>query len=87
MPDMQEHEREIAAAFGARLKEFRESAGLTMAALGARVEPPMVAPVIARYESGERVPSWTAVVRLSRALGKQPNDFLPALKRKKGAKQ
>jgi len=74
---MSEHDKPMAAAFAARLKEFRTAAGLTMEALGARVEPPMVAPAIARYESGERLPTWAAVVRIAAALEKTPNDFLP----------
>ena len=74
---MDEHEIPIAAAFGAKLKSAREARGLTMAALGALVAPPMLAPAIARYESGERVPTWTAVVRLAAALGLTPDDFLP----------
>jgi transcriptional regulator with XRE-family HTH domain len=74
---MEEYERPIATAFGNKLKAAREAAGLTMAALGAQVMPPMHATAIARYETGARVPTWTAVVRLALALGKTPDHFLP----------
>lgn len=83
---MDAHEQPIAEAFGAKLKAARESAGLTMAALAALVEPAMHAPTIARYETGDRVPSWTAVVRLAKALGKTPDDFLPDAPRSRGRK-
>jgi transcriptional regulator with XRE-family HTH domain len=66
---MDDYEKPIAAVFAARLKALRTAAGWTMAQLGSSVEPPMSAPAIARYESGERVPTWSAVVRLARVLG------------------
>ena len=72
---MDEHEKPIAAAFAARLKTLRSAAGWTMAELGERVEPPILAPAVARYESGDRVPRWSAVVRLARALGVSVAEF------------
>lgn len=78
---MEPHDKPIAAAFAARLKELRDAAGLTMAELGAKVGPPMLAPAIARYETGDRLPSWGAVVRLAQALGVTPDAFLPAKKK------
>lgn len=74
---MHEHEKPVAAAFAAKLKELRTAAGLTMVALGKLCDPPMHAPAVARYEAGRRPPTWEAVVRLSRALGVTPDVFAP----------
>lgn len=77
IPDMQEHEKPFALAFSQKLRAARTAEELSMAALAQKVEPPMTAPAIARYESGERVPTWTAVIRLATALGRTPDYFLP----------
>ncbi|HJZ53978.1 MAG TPA: helix-turn-helix transcriptional regulator [Gemmataceae bacterium] len=83
---MDPRDEPIAAAFAAMLKKLRTAAGLTMAELGERVSPSMLAQAIARYESGKRLPSWGAVVRLARALGVTPDAFLPGnAKRSSGA--
>jgi transcriptional regulator with XRE-family HTH domain len=80
---MEPHDEPIAAAFAAKLKELRDRAGLTMAGLGARCDPPILAPAIARYETGARLPSWGVVVRLAVALGKSTDEFRPAVTRAK----
>lgn len=74
---MEDHDRPVAVAFAAKLKELRLAAGLTMAELGAAVEPTMHASAVARYEAGERLPSWGAVVRLAAALDVTPGVFGP----------
>jgi transcriptional regulator with XRE-family HTH domain len=84
---MEEHEGPIAGAFAAKLKELRLAAGLTMAELGARCAPPMVAPAVARYESAERIPSWSAVVRLALALDVPTDVFRPLVAPKKKVKK
>lgn len=54
------------AAFGARLKELRENAGLSQGELAERAGIHRVQ--VNRLESGERSPNWTTVLALARAL-------------------
>lgn len=65
---------ETNAAFGARLRALRTAAEMTQAALAEAVG--LTANSLARLERGERHPSWDTVVRLAKALGVEPNDFL-----------
>ena len=61
-------------AFGTRLRELRESAGLTQKELGERVG--MAYQNVARLERGDSNPSWERVVELAAALGTTPDAFL-----------
>ncbi len=54
-------------AFGARLRELREAAGLTQEQLAERTGVKRDA--VARWERGNREPSWGNVVSLCEALG------------------
>lgn len=54
-------------AFGRRLRELREAAGLTLAALGERAG--MSYQNVARLERGDRDPTWPTLIRLADALG------------------
>lgn len=59
--------------FGRRLREIRESRGLTQAALGEATG--MKATAIGRLETGDREPAWVTIVRLADALGVKLDDF------------
>lgn len=61
------------------MRDLRQGAGLTLAELGAKVEPPMQVQAVARYEAGGRVPTLALLYRLARALGKTPCELLPDL--------
>ena len=67
----------LALAFGARLRELRVAAGLTQAELGERTDPPMQSQAIARYESGDRAPTFSVLYRLASALRVAPAELLP----------
>ena len=74
---MQPHEEPYAAAFAAKLREFRLAAGMTQTQLGTAVVPPIPTPHVSRYESGKRLPTWEIVIRFAKALGVTPDAFLP----------
>jgi transcriptional regulator with XRE-family HTH domain len=60
--------------FGQRLREIRESRGLTQSALARLLG--MADTAVSRLEAGGRDPSWATVISISRSLGLSPNDFL-----------
>ena len=62
------------AGFGARLRAFREAAGLTQKELAAAAGLGRLS--VIRYEAGETEPSWSVVCRLAEAIGKTPDAFL-----------
>lgn len=64
---------EKAGFFGARLKELRAKAKLTLAALAEKAGVSMDA--IVKWEAGNRKPTWEAAVALSDALGVKLDDF------------
>jgi transcriptional regulator with XRE-family HTH domain len=53
--------------FPGRLRELRESAGLTQHALAEKVGVQRLS--VARWEAGNREPSWSNVLALAAALG------------------
>jgi transcriptional regulator with XRE-family HTH domain len=53
--------------FGARLRQLREAAGLTQAQLAEAVG--LFQPNVARYEAGERMPSYALACLMADALG------------------
>ena len=55
--------------FGKRLRALREAKELSQEALGRLCEPPMSYQEVARFERGDRTPSWETVLRLAKALG------------------
>jgi len=55
--------------FGQRLKLARKKAGLSMKALGERLNPPISAQAISKYEGGKMMPSSSVLVELGKALG------------------
>lgn len=62
------------ASFGAKLREYRDDAGLTQKDLGEAIG---VSPqAIARLEKGESSPSWETAVKLAEALERSLDDFL-----------
>lgn len=65
---------EAVFVFGARLREIRETLGLSDEDL-AKLSGVNRA-VINCYERGDREPSWSRVVVLSNCLGVTPNDFI-----------
>jgi DNA-binding XRE family transcriptional regulator len=65
-----------ALSFPARLRELRETAGLTQGQLAERAGVQRGA--VARWELGTREPSWSNVVALAGALGVDCNAFLEA---------
>jgi transcriptional regulator with XRE-family HTH domain len=56
-----------AEAFGPRLRELREAAGLSQAQLAERAGMHRFG--VAKIERGERVPGWDTVLALGKALG------------------
>ena len=63
--------------FGARLKQLREAAGLTVYALAKRAGLAQIN--IHRIESGERDPAWGTAVKLADALGVSDVICIPSL--------
>jgi transcriptional regulator with XRE-family HTH domain len=62
-----------ALAFGHRLRELRERAGLTQGQLAERAG--MHRQGVAKLELGEREPSWSTLLALARALAVDLNTF------------
>jgi transcriptional regulator with XRE-family HTH domain len=60
-------------AFGDRLKQLRESAGLSQYRLGQ--EAGVTPATISRIEAGLREPGWETVLRLARALNVSVAEF------------
>jgi transcriptional regulator with XRE-family HTH domain len=56
-----------AAAFGGRLRQLREAAGLSQAQLAEKAGMHRFS--VAKIERGERVPGWDTVLALGKALG------------------
>ena len=63
-----------ASHFGARLRELRESSGLTQAQLAERAG--LHPQGVVKLERGEREPAWATVVALAEALGVDCRAFL-----------
>ncbi len=63
--------------FGPRLRALREARGLSQDALGKLCDPPMRYQVLAKFERSEQTPSWATVLKLAKALGIGPEEFLP----------
>ncbi len=63
------------ASYGAKLRQFREDAGLTQEQLAAAIGATWM--TIHRYETDQRLPRWDDVLRIATELGKTPNDFMP----------
>ena len=63
-------------AFGRRLRELREAAGLTQTQLAERAG--MVYQALAKYERGENEPTWPVALRLAEALGVSMDEFKAA---------
>lgn len=55
------------------LRELREKAGLTQQELAERSGIPLG--TLRNHEQGQRLPSWSAVVKLARALGTTTDAF------------
>jgi transcriptional regulator with XRE-family HTH domain len=70
MPD-----KELVPGLAARLKEFREKAGLTLRDAGERAGVHYVS--IARFESEARVPTLGIVYKLAAAYGTTVCELLP----------
>jgi transcriptional regulator with XRE-family HTH domain len=64
--------------FGERLKTLRAAADMTQTELG--VMCGMTYQAIARLERAENEPNWPTVLKLAKALGVEPNDFLNSQK-------
>jgi transcriptional regulator with XRE-family HTH domain len=79
-------DKQLAIAFGAKLRELRLAAGLTQEQLGAATSPSMQSQAIVRYESGDRGPTLAVIYRLAAALKVDPCDLLPTLPAKKKGK-
>ena len=62
------------SGFGAKLQKFRKAAEMTQSELGTACG--MAYQAIARLERGENEPTWPTVIKLAKALGVEPNDFL-----------
>ena len=55
--------------FGQRLKIARKRAGLSLRALASRLDPPVSAQAISKYEGGDMMPSSRILVALCKSLG------------------
>ena len=60
-------------SFGERLKNLRETAGVSQYALAKKSG--VTAQAISKIEQGDRDPSWSTVVKLAHALGISVADF------------
>ena len=67
---------QIVRLFGARLRELRQSRGMTQASLAQHAE--VTTSYIGRLEGGGAAPGIDLVDRLARALGTTVADLLPA---------
>lgn len=63
--------------FGGRLRALRLARGLSQEALAEKCGKPMRYQHVAKLERGESVPKWPTVVKLAKALGVDPGEFLP----------
>jgi len=59
--------------FKDRLRQLREAAGLTQEQLATKANLPLGS--LRNHEQGQRQPSWSAVVKLSKALGVSADVF------------
>jgi transcriptional regulator with XRE-family HTH domain len=66
-------ERELWTGFGAKLRRFREEAGMTLGDIGDAAGISKQA--VAKLEAGG-TPSWETAVKLARALERSLDDFL-----------
>ena len=60
-------QNEVIGRFPARLRELRESAGLSQTELARKSGVPQA--TIAAYEVGRHAPTWPNVIRLADAIG------------------
>lgn len=67
--------QELASYVGTRIREAREAAGLTQAALARALE--IARPTISYWEVGERTPGLDDLLRLSVELDRTPDYFMP----------
>ncbi len=58
------------------LRELRAKAGLTQQQLAEKAGIPL--PSLRGHEQGQRIPNWTSVVRIARALGVPTDAFADA---------
>lgn len=65
--------KRVPSAFGQRLRELREEAGITLAELGQRAGMHFTA--VSRIERGVVEPNWPTVVKLAAALDADLNKF------------
>ena len=59
--------------FAEMLRKLRDDAGLTQVQLADRAGIPVTS--LRNHEQGQRLPSWSAVVKLARALGVPTDKF------------
>lgn len=62
--------------FAGRLRELREAAGITQAELATRVG--VIRDAVAKWEAGNREPSWSNIIAVAAALGVTCEAFLQA---------
>jgi transcriptional regulator with XRE-family HTH domain len=65
------------SGYGARLRQHRDAAKLTQAALAERAG--VMRETIAKFELSLIEPSWPAVLCLAKALDLTPDDFMPVV--------
>jgi len=73
MTTVAKHKRDV-GEFGAKLRAFREAAGISQIKLAAAVGVGRMTYI--RYENGDTEPPWSVVVLLADALGITPDAFL-----------
>jgi transcriptional regulator with XRE-family HTH domain len=77
VPGSRARDKELAAAFGRRLRAARTEAGLTQEQLAGRAE--LHATFIANIERGYSAPSLGTLIRLASALGLRPGELVDGL--------
>lgn len=71
-------DKDIQLGFGIRLRRFRESAGLSLGDLQAKLGDSLSRQAIHKYEKGEAMPGSTNLIQLCDALQVEPDDLLAA---------
>ncbi len=71
--------QEISSRLGQRIKQLRETGGLSQAQLAERLVDPVEPESVSRWERGARMPSWSRLAQIAQVLGTDLDGFLIGL--------